>query len=274
MSWLFSQALVEEYSQENSSDGEQFALLKEIDLPRAYCWRDKTTEPLSLFQFGMMSAPSTENLGADLLTWFREDFLAKTFPSREQCRDARALGVTGRVYGARCLELLGRFNQPMFSVKIRQNSGLKDSSKSSESYPASGIFVDGSPLELTLSDYLLSEDGYGSMLPTPTARDWKDTFGMNPVRPDGKSRLDRIPMLTFDHARSAGMSSKQMTNTDALTANMKGRVRIEILGPDYSPELSEWIMGWPIGWTDLRPLEMAKFQQWQLWHGRFFQENE
>ena len=28
-----------------------------------------------------------------------------------------------------------------------------------------------------------------------------------------------------------------------------------------------WLMGWPLGWTDLQPLEMAKFQQWQRSHG-------
>jgi hypothetical protein len=33
-----------------------------------------------------------------------------------------------------------------------------------------------------------------------------------------------------------------------------------------NPELSEWLMGWPIGWTDLKPLEMDKFQEWLQHH--------
>lgn len=35
----------------------------------------------------------------------------------------------------------------------------------------------------------------------------------------------------------------------------------------HSPTNHEWLMGWPIGWTDLKPLETDKFQQWQRLHG-------
>jgi hypothetical protein len=41
----------------------------------------------------------------------------------------------------------------------------------------------------------------------------------------------------------------------------------EINGP-LNPEWVEWLMGWPIGMTDLLPLEMAKFQQWLHSHGK------
>jgi len=30
---------------------------------------------------------------------------------------------------------------------------------------------------------------------------------------------------------------------------------------------TEWLMAWPIAWTDLRPLAMDKFQQWLHSHG-------
>ena len=29
----------------------------------------------------------------------------------------------------------------------------------------------------------------------------------------------------------------------------------------------EWLMGWPVGWTCLKPLEMGRFQQWLRSHG-------
>jgi hypothetical protein len=38
-----------------------------------------------------------------------------------------------------------------------------------------------------------------------------------------------------------------------------------------NPNWVEWLMGWPIGWTDLKPLETAKFQEWQQQHGIFCQ---
>tara|TARA_Y100000114_G_C11586680_1_gene243729 strand:- start:12 stop:518 length:507 start_codon:yes stop_codon:yes gene_type:complete len=34
-----------------------------------------------------------------------------------------------------------------------------------------------------------------------------------------------------------------------------------------TPENHEWLMGWPIGWTDLNALETGKFHQWQQQHG-------
>jgi hypothetical protein len=34
-----------------------------------------------------------------------------------------------------------------------------------------------------------------------------------------------------------------------------------------SPENHEWLMGWPIGFTDLRPLATDKYQSWLRKHG-------
>ena len=39
-------------------------------------------------------------------------------------------------------------------------------------------------------------------------------------------------------------------------------------GGKLNPSWVEWLMAWPIGWTDLEPLEMDKYQQWQRSHGR------
>ena len=36
-----------------------------------------------------------------------------------------------------------------------------------------------------------------------------------------------------------------------------------------NPPWVEWLMGWPSGWTDLKPLAMAKFHEWQQQHGGF-----
>ena len=41
MSWHFSRALVEAYSEANCLGIELFALLKSSDMPEAYCWHDR-----------------------------------------------------------------------------------------------------------------------------------------------------------------------------------------------------------------------------------------
>jgi len=33
-----------------------------------------------------------------------------------------------------------------------------------------------------------------------------------------------------------------------------------------NPQFVEWLMGWPIGWTELQPLAMDRFQQWLREH--------
>jgi hypothetical protein len=35
-----------------------------------------------------------------------------------------------------------------------------------------------------------------------------------------------------------------------------------------NPMWVEWLMGWPLGWTDLKPLETDRFQKWQGEHGK------
>ena len=40
-------------------------------------------------------------------------------------------------------------------------------------------------------------------------------------------------------------------------------------GGQLNPTWVEWLMGWPIGWTDLKPLETGKFQAWRRSHGEF-----
>ena len=39
------------------------------------------------------------------------------------------------------------------------------------------------------------------------------------------------------------------------------------MGGQLNPEWVEWLMGWPLGWTDLKPLATDKFQRWLDSHG-------
>jgi len=78
MSWLFSQALVEEYSEDICLDGEPSAPLSGNNTQQAYCAPDKMTKFFRLSRFGMTYKPLTEDLGKELLTLYLADFHAKT----------------------------------------------------------------------------------------------------------------------------------------------------------------------------------------------------
>ena len=89
MSWLFSQALVEVFSRGISSDGELCAQLSTSNTPLAYLYNDKTTDSFRLSRYGTTLEPLTEGHGEALLTWYREDFLAKTSARRARVGDQR-----------------------------------------------------------------------------------------------------------------------------------------------------------------------------------------
>jgi hypothetical protein len=78
MSWLFSQALVEEYLGDISSDGEPSVQLSGNPTQQAYCSPDKMTECSRLSRSGMMFKPLTEDRGEALLMSYREAFLVRT----------------------------------------------------------------------------------------------------------------------------------------------------------------------------------------------------
>jgi hypothetical protein len=80
--------------------------------------------------------------------------------------------------------------------------------------------------------------------PTPTKSDHKGS-GPTMLRSDGKMRGDRLDY--------------------ALERNPDG----SSTGGQLNPTWVEWLMGWPLGWTDLKPLAMDKFREWQQQHGGF-----
>lgn len=219
MSWLYSRALVEEYSAEHCSDGKRYAPLNMTPTPQAYLWRDKTTEAWSRFPSGMTFEPLTADLGAALLTWYLGDFLAN--------RSAQHLeaGRSQKTCGPKCCESSTRSGRQWFLPRML--NGIR-SGKQPKIWQASDT-----PLESRLSmrpKRLQSMIGVdGGWLPTPTAK--------------------------------ANHSAPSMRKWPAYHAYQ------DWLGRKTSPQVWEWMMGWPIGWTDLKPLAMHKYRQWRRQHG-------
>ena len=79
MSWLFSQALVAEYSDATCSAGVPSAQLNVMPTPHPFWRNDKPMDASSLSRFGLTCAVLTEDLGEALLTWFQADSRARTY---------------------------------------------------------------------------------------------------------------------------------------------------------------------------------------------------
>jgi hypothetical protein len=71
------------------------------------------------------------------------------------------------------------------------------------------------------------------------------------------------------------MCARDWKGTTANTTYDQGRAQYiqlteggSVSGTIYpNPITYEALMGWPLGWTDLKPLETDKFRQWQHSHG-------
>ena len=108
MSWLFSRGLVENYLQATCSVGEQFAQLSTNSTPLAYLCNDKTMGSFRHSRYGITFAHLTEDIGEELLTWFREVSLAKTLAQQEKVPE---LTEANQDCGASLPESLAKLNQ-------------------------------------------------------------------------------------------------------------------------------------------------------------------
>jgi len=87
MSWLYSQALVEEYLGDTSLDGEQCALLSGNRTQQAYCAPDKMTVFSRLSRFGMTYKPLTDIPGEELLMSSVVAFHVRTLVRQEKAQE-------------------------------------------------------------------------------------------------------------------------------------------------------------------------------------------
>ena len=94
MSWLFSRVLVEAYSAATSSDGAPSAPSSGSPMQQAYLPPDRMTAFSRPSRFGMTFGPLTDDLGAELLTWFLEGFPAK--PTAARLEDKTWRMISGR----------------------------------------------------------------------------------------------------------------------------------------------------------------------------------
>ena len=289
MSWLFSQALVEEYLLDTSLDGEQSAPLSGSLTQQAYCAPDKMTVFSRLSRFGMTYKPLTASRGEELLTLYQAGFPAKISAQLEKEQE---LTVSAAECGEKWRASFTKYSPDLRLWKTHQCSLLGDLEPFLETWPQWGLMRNGECWEQqTLAQTIrgtesglwatpAASDGQrggtitdkmtGQSLPqmvntpdkwpTPNARDWKDSGASqgNRQSPNLGTQVHWPTPRAADHkgATSADAMSKAAArgfnpNLPELTAAISG-------GGKLNPTWVEWLMGWPLGWTDLKPLVMDK----------------
>ena len=269
MSWLFSQVLVEEYLGENFSDGEQSVPLNGKPTQQAYCAPDKMTDFSRLSQFGMTFKPLTESRGEELLTLYLGAFHAKTSQSQEMEMD---LMGKGQECGEKWHGLLARFDQDSHLWRTVQCSLLEDLNESLQTLPQWGMTVGGELYLLPTLVQNTNENESGlSLVPTPTS----STGGANHNSPStlaGKRYTMNLAGFAQKYpSRNMWGTPKAQDSRHALRDRGKGNLGEQVSGlhngGKLNPTWTEWLMGWPLGWTDLKPLVMDKSPCVQLPHG-------
>jgi len=129
----------------------------------------------------------------------------------------------------------------------------------SETWPRAGLMLNGVCYPQPNAERRISAIESGFMLPTPNTLNHKDSGILG--RDWGGDLLAASKLWPTPAARDwkdANYPSEHNRHTPPLEVHAGGKL---------NPMWVEWLMGWPLGWTDLKPLEMDKFQQWWQQHG-------
>lgn len=280
MSWHCSRALVAEYSAASCSGGEPSAPLNGTPTPAAYYWPDKTTGHSRLSRFGMTSEPLTADRGEALLMLFLAASRARTSAQPEAGQD---LTENEADSGVKWQGSFTKYDPATRSWKTRQFSLLGGLAEFSETWPRWGSMRNGECLERPIAERPTCESESG-LWPTPTCGGGGQTLpeGTTPTgkTPEGRKQtvcleryvqqVERKVWPTPTVAMAKGSSGGALTRktgksreNDRLDYAVEGDAKNGRLNPTWV----EWLMGWPLGWTELQPLETGRFREWSQQHG-------
>jgi hypothetical protein len=271
MSWHFSRALVAGFSEATYLDGAPSAPSNTTPTPEAFYWPDKTTEHSRLSRFGMTSEPLMGVRGEDLLTWFREVSLAKT-----SARQAKVTGSTVNEVGSgrKWLGLLARFDRDSRSWRTPQCSLLGGSDEYSETWPRWGSMRNGECWERQTAEPRTSATESG-LWPTPNCIGYRSDGELLLLSRKLSSHAEYLAMTT----RACNSKRERFWPTPTVCGNYNRKGASATSGDglytavqksgaigQLNPDWVEWLMGWPIGLTDLKPLETGRYQEWLQQH--------
>jgi len=253
--------LAEEYSAASCLDGEPSAPLKSTPTAQAYLCSDKTTAFSRLSRYGMTLEHLTESRGEELLTLFLEGFRARTSAQPEKAQESTASEAD---YGEKWRGSLAKYDRASRSWKTRQCSLLAGLDEFSETWPRWGMMQDGELFPLKIPVLHTTENEFG-LLPTPVTVDSGSYFN----RSASKNATIRPTLGAMAKFNMWPTARSKAQNANGQGIHGSGGVDLQTaIGGKLNPTWVEWLMGWPLGWTELKPLEMGKFLTAWLLHGK------
>lgn len=231
-----------ESSQTSSLDTVPSALSNMLPTPEKSCSLDKQTEAYRDSRSGMMSEPSTVHSGAGASMSSAAGSRAKTSaqPEKEQASTGHEAGS-----GVKWLASFARYDRDSCSWRTAQLSLIGGSELFSETWPRWGSMRNGVcwAREMLGRPTKGIESGYWrESFPTPCLQDSQGAYLVQAQNGKFQQRK-RLYLMLAD-----GLSPRRIFP---------------------NPTAYEALMGWPLGWTELRPLETDRFPSAQPRHSRF-----
>lgn len=227
MSYTYLQEQGEESSAECFSDIPLSALLKSKNIPERCYSSDSETESCHASQSGMTCKHLMGNRGEVKSMSCVEASPAKIYPVQEKEPDSMVLDLD---YGRNTQESYRRYGLDMYSRKTRHYSELGDLQPCCQTLPAWGIMQDGELWEVGVKESRTGKEC--GCWPAVRCFMHKDA-----LTDRGKSNLGEVVH---------GANPDRVKEGDRL-----------------NPDWTEWLLNWPIGWTDLKRLGTGKIQSWR-----------
>jgi len=233
---LCSQEQEEASSEAICWDGERFAPSSGQTTLGRYCLPDSETGSCPDSRSGMMSRPSTETHGEgeSMSSQAGSHVRTSAQPGKAQESTGRGLECGSTWPGS-----FAKYDPDSSSWKTPQYSLLEGLDVFSETWPRWGTMRNGECWELPTLEGAMTGTESGFSHPTPTCSDHKGACAREEPR---MGQLKDWMFETLTHSQST-------------------------IYP--TPGFMERVMGWPIGWTELKPLPMGNLQQWRQQHSGF-----
>ena len=265
MSYTYLLEQGEESSAECFSDIPASVLSNGTSTPAKSCSQGSATDACHASPSGTTCKPSTGSLGAGASMSSAGASRAKTSAQPERAQESTE---SGRECGTTWPESLAKYDLATSSWRTPQCSLLGDSDEFSETWPRWGMMRNGVCWGRTTPGHRTkgTESGFW---PTPTCMAGAMYLESNALKRNSMSLASAVHYWITPMARDYKGHTNNPKNR-GYGGTLPDQVKERTGGGQLNPPWVEWLMGWPIGWTDLNESAMDKFQQWRHSHSKCF----
>lgn len=253
MAWIYL-AESEESQKPWKITSDQSPIVRTIGIASPCSCRTWHPEHCHLHQFGMIyehSNPVADGLSSKSST---AGSLAKIFQSAITA--AKAWKESEAAFLKRSCGLLMRWNPPSSSWRTCQQFLFEDLEKLPEVLPLEGMTCDGLLYQLTRSELRTFEKD-GGALPTPQSRmgGWNKSTGKNAKKRPTLETMARRNLWPTPQCHNYTQPGKGSRANGGRKSDLAAEV-----GGKLNPTWVEWLMGYPCGWTELKPWAIQWFR--------------